>query len=109
MKFDYEQMEFIHPLLRQLLRDLEDWMVDEPTATSLFRIDDLGVHGQLPLRGTDIRCHNQVLGSRAEAYLNSRWQYDPARPAKMVCKYHDAGSGYHLHLQVHQDSIRNDG
>jgi len=106
MRIDYEQLDHYHPLLKQLMRDLEDWLWFEPTMTSEYRPGMGGVHDTIPLRAIDVRCKDDSVGFAAEKYLNERWIYDPQRHDMDVCMYHDAGSGYHLHLQVHPRSIR---
>jgi len=106
MKIDYQQLEFIDVTLRQIVKDLEDHFRVEFEATSLFRIDDPGVHGQLPLRGTDLGCKDKNLGLVVQRYVNSRWCYDSRRPRKVCCKFHNSGNGYHLHLQSHPSTRR---
>lgn len=105
MKIDLQQLEFIHPKLRKMMALAETLFADEPTITSLYRIGDNGVHGQLPLRGIDIRCQNSDLGSAIEASVNEKWKYDPARPHMKCCMFHDVGLGEHLHFQVHPNTV----
>ncbi|GAG36675.1 unnamed protein product, partial [marine sediment metagenome] len=50
MRIDYQQLDFIHPLLRDMISDVEKETGFEFTITSLYRIGDSGNHGQLPLR-----------------------------------------------------------
>lgn len=104
MKIDLSQLEFINPILREMALSVEGHFGVEFTVTSLYRIDDNGVHGQLPLRGIDLSCHDRDLGESVENYVNSIYQYDPNRLSKKCCMYHDAGSGHHIHLQVHQNT-----
>ena len=99
------ELEFINPLLRQIIKDVEGVFGDQ-TVTSLYRIDDPGVHGTLPLRGIDLRCHNDTMGWQIADFINDRWIYDPERPTLQVCIYHNTGRGWHLHFQVHQHTIR---
>jgi len=106
LKIDYKQMKFIDPLLILIVSEFEEEYGCK-VVTSLYRIGDSGVHGTLPLRGIDIREKNQTIGHAMEEWINSRWIYDPKRSNKKVCVYHDTGSGYHLHCQVHPDTIRN--
>ena len=105
MRIDYGQMDFIHPMLKLLIWDMEDEF-GEQVGTSLYRKDDPGVHGQIPLRGWDVRCKNHDVGRAVEKFLNKRWKYDPVRPKKKVCLYHNAGGGWHIHLQVHDRTER---
>ena len=104
MKIDISQLEFINPILREMANSLKTIYGVEFTITSLYRIDDPGVHGQLPLRGIDLGCRDDNLGELIEADLNSVYEYDPNRPRKKVCMYHDSGGGKHLHLQVHPNT-----
>jgi hypothetical protein len=106
MKIDIKQLMFIHPKLRVIAIRLEKEFCAEFTSTSLFRIGDHGVHGQLPLRGLDLRCRYGFLGILVQDYVNTRWQYDPKRPDMQCCLFHDTGSGFHLHLQVHPNTKR---
>ena len=103
MRIDIEQLEFIDKKLRSMLLMLEAQFDVEFTITSLYRIGDNGVHGQLPLRGIDLRCQDEHLGRLVEDYINSIWEYDHGRDLK-CCMYHDAGSGDHLHFQVHPNT-----
>ena len=69
---------------------------------------DLGVHGTLPLRATDLRCWDDDLGGRIQSWVNERWQYDPSRPHMTACMYHKnrGGDGKHLHFQVHPRTVK---
>ena len=102
---DLYNLKFIHRDLRNLLMDR---MIQFPDyvgrITSLYRIpegDPDSVHEVLPLRGTDEGCHIIVLGNEIERVMNERWIYDPTRPKKKVCLFHNTGQGLHLHYQVH--------
>jgi len=105
MKIDLMQLEFIDKNLRLMLTETESHFY-EFKITSQFRIDDPGVHGTLPLRGIDTSCKNDSLGLLVSQYVNSKWVYDSRRPRKVCCRYHDAGSGYHLHFQTHPNTRR---
>jgi len=104
MKIDIGQLEFINPLLRKLAIEVETIFDVEFTITSLYRINDNGVHGQLPLRGLDLRCRNDELGKNIVEYVNSTYIYDRSRPNLACCMYHDTGLGKHIHLQVHPNT-----
>jgi hypothetical protein len=106
MRIDYEQLEFIAPKLRKLIRDVEDQTGFEFTITSLYRIGDTGNHGQLPLRAMDLRCRKVSAGAAIEKYVNDTWVYDSNRPDKKCCKIHDTGGGLHFHFQVHPNTER---
>lgn len=102
---DVYQLEFIHRALRDVLKDIENEFGSQ-TITSLYRIGDDGVHGQLPLRGTDLRCRDKEHGKMVVDWVNEKWSYDPARPDSKVAIAHGAGSNYHIHLQVHPSTVR---
>ncbi len=110
MEIDLAQLEFIDRMLRKMVLDAEREFKSRHNfvVTSQLRIDDPGVHGQLPLRGIDIRCrHNQSqVGEKIVNWTNSHYQYDPNRPHMLCCIYHDTGLGPHLHFQVHPNTIR---
>ena len=105
MKIDLMQLEFIDLNLRKLTQDIEN-RFGEKIITSLFRIDDSGVHGQLPLRGIDLRCESARHGAMVEQFVNQKWSYDSKRPEKKCCVYHKnrSNSFYHLHLQTHPNT-----
>lgn len=106
MKVDLDQLEFVDRLLRTILTETEAELEVEFTVTSIYRIGDGGVHGTLPVRGIDWRCHDLNMGKLVEQHINSRWQYDPKRPQKTCCQFHKvSGGGWHLHIQVHPNTI----
>jgi len=108
MKIDFQQLEFMNPVLQTVLGEIED-RFGEQTITSLYRIGDSGVHGTLPLRGTDLRCHDNAKGTEIEQWVNSRWSYDHERPQMQVAKYHKVdGGAWHLHVQVHRNTKRHE-
>ena len=104
MKTDIGQLEYVHPELRKLIEWLEDSTGLEFTETSRFRMNDDGVHGQLPVRGIDLRCRAQEIGIAIEAYINKHWIYDPKRSGIKCCLLHGSGSNLHFHLQVHPNT-----
>jgi hypothetical protein len=106
MRIDIKQLEFIDLNLRTIVYELEDLIGIEFTTTSLFRIGDNGVHGALPLRGMDLRCKGYKFGKLLATFINDNWEYDPSRPDKKCCLFHNAGSGYHLHIQTHPNTKR---
>jgi len=106
MKNDINQMSFIHPLLREMVSDLENSLGIEFTQTSLYRINDSGVHGQLPLRGMDLRCRDKEFGEFVCNWIDKRWLYDPFRKEMKCCIAHGSGNGYHLHFQVNPKTRR---
>ena len=79
------------------------------TITSAYRPQNVSsVHGTQPLRGLDLRCRNENLGKIVKEWINKRWVYDPSRPWKKCARFHDVGSGWHIHLQVHPYTVRRD-
>jgi hypothetical protein len=105
MKIDYSQLEFLDPMLRKILGFIESIDSAEQTITSLYRIGDKGVHGTLPLRGTDLRCRNKDKGRAIESRVNSLFTYDPKRPEVKCAFLHGEGSNLHLHIQVHPNTV----
>ena len=104
MKIDISQLDFIHANLRIMCLYLEDEIGVEFTITSLYRIGDPGVHGQLPLRGIDLRMHDREVGEAVEDLINKNFKYDNLRPALKCAVLH--GDNLHLHLQAHDDTRR---
>jgi len=109
MNIDIKQLEFISPMLREIVLWLEAETGYDFTITSLYRIGDNGVHGTLPLRGLDLRMRNEFVGRGIAVFVNDNWQYDPSRPAKRCAKLHGDGSNLHLHLQVHPTTRKDNG
>jgi hypothetical protein len=97
------------PTLRNLIEWI--WLHAWPTSTDLIVtriqgppiVDESGVHQTSPHRALDISTRALVYteAKRVERAVNASWSYDAARPEKDCALYHDAGSGYHLHIQVH--------
>lgn len=107
MRVDLSQLEFIDKDLRNIIIETEKELGVEFTATSLFRISDPGVHGQLPLRGIDLRCRSAKFGEVVEDHINSKWSYDQKRPEFKCAKYHTVkGNAPHMHIQVHPNTAR---
>ena len=101
MRIDIKQLEFIDKNLRDLVVWLGKRSGLEFTATSLYRVNDTGVHGTLPLRGIDLRVRDVNTGTSIEALVNDSWTYDTERPNLKCAILHGIGSNMHLHLQVH--------
>lgn len=104
MRIDIAQLNFIHEKLRGILVFVEKKTGLEFTITSLYRINDKGVHGTLPLRGTDLRMRSKDIGLAIEKAVNGRFIYDTARPEKACAFLHGRGSNMHLHIQVHDNT-----
>lgn len=63
------------------------------------------VHSVIPLRGLDIRSRVYNNPEAIVVAINKVWDYDPKRRGLFLCaKYHDAGRGAHIHLQVHDNT-----
>ena len=105
MQIDYQQLEYIHPRLREVLSWMESHFGFGFVITSQYRISDPGVHGTLPLRAKDLRCKSVVVGKAIEEVVNSNWCYDVERDGMDVCIFHDVGLGPHLHIQVHDNTV----
>ncbi len=80
--------------------------------TSIYRSLDedkalggTGIHHQW--RAVDIRTKDRPQSDvdHIVAYLNGRYVYDPARLSKPIAYGREHGSGPHLHLQSHPNSI----
>ena len=105
MLIDYKQLNYVAPKLRKLLTWLEKDTGLTFTTTSQYRINDKGVHGQMPLRGWDLRMRNKVIGKCIVRVINTKWSYDPARPKMKCAILHGEGSNLHIHLQVHPKTV----
>lgn len=103
MFIDYVQMEFIHPFLIKVLKDIENEF-GQKVFTSLYRHNDPGVHGTIPTRGADIGEKNQIVGNVIKGWVNSRWIYDSERPNLKVCVFGDENHKDHIHVQVHKNT-----
>lgn len=104
MRIDINQLEFIHKKLRAICDFVEEATGIEFTITSIYRIDDEGVHGQLPVRGIDLRMRSISVGKTIEHLVNNNFTYDPSRPEMKCAILHGKGSGLHIHLQVHPNT-----
>jgi hypothetical protein len=106
MNIDIHQLEFIDQNLREILVEIEDLTGLTFTITSLYRIDDSGVHGTLPLRGADLRMRDWAIGQEIQDSINAMWMYDPDQPEKMCALLHGEGANLHLHVQTHYNTLR---
>jgi len=95
----------LHPKLIPIVEDVM-YMSGLTMITSAYRPGDEGVHGQMLVRGLDLRCHNVTFGKQIEEDINSKWTYDPDRPLMEVCVAHGEGENFHIHLQVHRNTIK---
>jgi len=104
MKIDIRQISFYHPHLRTIITWLEKETGFEFTITSEHR-DDGGIHDTIPLRAVDIRMRNRAIGYAVGTFIDEHWIYDPKRPHKSCVLMHGKGSNFHLHLQVHDNTV----
>lgn len=105
MNIDITRLDYYDNKLKYVLNWLQSSTGLAFTITSQWRENDSGVHGTIPLRGTDLRCTSFYVGKALEKYINEYWRYDPSRPEKKVAIYHKvSGSGWHLHIQVHPNT-----
>jgi len=92
----------------ETLVEIISWLAGEyPEAvvfTCGYRHGDKGVHGTIPCRAVDIRSWTFKRPDRVCNYVNFEWEYDSDRPEMKVAIYHDAGSGFHIHLQSHPNT-----
>ena len=96
-----------HPLLVEIVEAVnKEWGLQ--VVTSAYRPKDLGVHGTTPLRGLDLRCRDDELGTKVATWVNERYGYDHDRPNMVCAVYHDVGFGKHLHLQAHSNTYKID-
>jgi len=106
MRIDIGNLNFIDEKLRKLLLEIELKTGYDFTITSLYRIGDPGVHGALPLRGTDLRMRNLEIGKAIAKLVNDHWTYDPNQPGKLCGLLHGSGFHLHLHVQVHPNTVQ---
>lgn len=106
MRIDVAQLEFIDKNLRAIISWLENHTGLQFTITSLYRLDDNGVHGALPLRGVDLRMRNIGIGDAIVKEINDNWQYDSKRESFKCAILHGKGSNLHIHLQVHTNTVK---
>jgi len=102
---DHEHFQELNPKLRGIVLDLATYCSfhfnRDIMVTSLFRLENKkSVHAYG--RGADIRSldFNAEEIAQIERYLNTTYIYDPSRPNKLTCLYHNVGFGDHFHLQV---------
>lgn len=94
-----------HPILIDIISWLEE-TYSRTCITCGHRPGDKGVHGTIPCRGIDIRSWVFAKPKKIVEHINMRWQYDPERPKMKCAILHDVGSGEHIHIQVHPNTVR---
>jgi hypothetical protein len=90
--------------LTDVILFIEKLYPEKTIITDGYRAGDKGVHGTIPLRGTDIRSYVFRDPAEVEKVVNEKFQYDPSRPKMQVAIFHDVGRGSHIHLQVHPNT-----
>jgi len=105
-KIEIKDLEVLnlYPKLIPIVKDVMEFS-GLNMITSAYRPGDEGVHGQMPVRGIDLRCFDRQTAKIVEENTNEKWVYDPDRPSMQVCIAHDTGQGFHLHLQCHRNTI----
>ncbi len=95
-----------HPLLIEIVLDIYS-IASEIVVTEGWR-EGSGVHSTDPCRGIDFRSwiYSVKKLEEIQEYINNRWIYDPDRPYMKVLIVHNAGTGRHIHCQIHPNSIR---
>lgn len=90
-----------HPILLDVMWWIDESWPDTLILTCGYRQGDLGsVHATVPCRGIDIRSWVYKDPYRVMRTINKYWEYDYTRPKKQVCLLHNTGSGWHMHIQV---------
>lgn len=103
----------LHPSLREILLWLHNAAWPSSVQLIITRIAEpdpnqkTAVHTSgPPHRAADIRSNvlvdTEILALQKR--INDRYEYDPARPNMEVAVYHDAGGGFHFHIQVHDQT-----
>lgn len=103
MKLDVSQISFYHHNLSGVLLWLEKETGFEFIITSEWRTE--GIHNTIPLQAVDLRCRNVELGKLISKIINGKFIYDPERPDKVVAIPHGEGSNFHIHVQVHENTV----
>ena len=93
------------PKLKELLIWIENKWSNNTITCAYEKRDYSSVHSTIPLRGFDLRSRNFIDPQKIADEINSQWIYDPQRPEKKCCVFHDVGKGPHFHLQVHNDTF----
>ena len=111
MRYHVKNLDILNlaPMLKKIVSEVNrKYGLD--VITDLGRPGNKGVHGTLfvppfELRGIDMRVRDDQMGAIIAYNINVNYIYDPNRPTKKVAMYHDAGSGQHLHLQTHPNTV----
>ena len=94
-----------HKMMELLIWYVERYGGDKLIITSMYRIGDKGVHGQVPCRGVDIRTRGVWEDpQRFVDEIYRVWEYGDGK--HKVALFHDVGRGEHIHLQVRNETRR---
>ena len=117
IKIEYKDKQVFHScnavVWHPILIDVVIWIVElyndyeKPfviTEGSRKPLHPNDLHGVIKLRAIDARSWVIRTPDIIAADINRNWIYDPKRPSKTVCVYHDTGSGDHFHIQVHPNT-----
>jgi hypothetical protein len=99
----------IHPVHPKLIK-LCQWFCirySETVFTGFYEERNYAsVHSTIPVRGGDARSRIYKDPQAVADDVNRNWVYDPDRPWLKCAIYHDTGRGPHIHLQVHEKTIK---
>lgn len=95
-----------HPKLVELYKWVEQQWPGTIITCGYEKRDYVSVHSLDILRGLDLRSWTFEDPLAVCDAINEAWSYDPKRPNKKCCVYHDIGRGIHFHLQVHPNTIK---
>ena len=108
-------MASMHETLKEIVGEILEsyWPTDRDLIVTRIAERDANQKTEVhtdgpPHRAIDFRISHVPFqtAERVEARINAVWAYDPVRPTMRVAIQHDAGSGNHLHVQVHANTIR---
>lgn len=91
--------------LRPILVEIAEWIKKEFNLYDITQVHKPGMEG----RHLDFRLKDRVFGPHVEQEINRHWQYNPEVLRYNVAWWHKADkprAEYHLHLQVHDNTIR---
>ena len=96
------------PLDKRLIMVILWWLqrFGELTFTESWRkkMHKNDLHGTTPMRAIDLRSWEYPDPQMVADEVNKVWTYDPTRPRRQVCVYHDSGKGAHFHVQAHPNT-----
>ena len=97
-----------HPILINIYEWLDERHGEQVIVTCAYEDRDYpSTHSMDPLRAFDIRSWVFDDPQKIVDEINIYWLYDFDRPTKKTAIYHDTGRGAHIHVQVHDNTIKN--